>query len=72
MCKPDEEKGRPITGTQSCGPVSVEGFRDYLDAVTPILESDGSLKANLYAVALAHELDRWRKRAKYPDAREQG
>ena len=44
--------------------VSVKAFRNYLDAVMPILESDESLKANLYAVGLAHELDLGRQRAK--------
>lgn len=45
-------------------PVSVEGLRDYLDAVGPALENDGSLKANLYALALAHELDQQMKKKK--------
>ena len=51
-------------GSESCGPISLEGLRDYLDAVTPILESDESLKANLYALGLAHELDLWLRKAK--------
>ena len=59
--KPEDDQDT-VSEIETCNPVSVEALRDYLDAVMPIIESDEGLKANLYAVALAHELDRSRKR----------
>ena len=61
---PDGPEENERTEVENCDPVSIAALRDFLDAVMPILESDESLKANLYAVGLAHELDLGRQRAK--------